>query len=72
MTSKRQRLFALLIREEIEKRALFLLGEHCYGNTFMAITPRADYVKFIKSQANAKPTSTGYPYHLALRQIEGR
>ena len=62
MPSKRQRLFALLIRDEIESR-FYTTPDH---------GPYSSYIGFIRAQANAKPTSTGYPYHLALRQIEGR
>ena len=60
MPSKRQRLFALLIREEMEKRHIK------YGYN------ASPYYRFIRSQANAKPTSAGYPYHLALKRIEAR
>lgn len=65
--SKRQRLFALLIVDEVRER--------CMGLSFdsMPYYDNADpYYRFIRSQANAKPTSAGYPYHLALKQLEAR
>ena len=61
--SKRQRLFALLIRDEIEK--------HAARHSFYMDYP-CHYLRFIRSQSNAKPTSAGYPYHLALKQFEAR
>ena len=69
--SKRQRLFALLIAQEIKSLPELTLYPSPGG--FIGYeTTQADYVKFIKSQSNAKPTSAGYPYHLALKQIEAR
>ena len=70
MPSKRQRLFALLIAQHhATLPTVEFLGSGPYGTLY---NPRDEYAAFIRAQSNAKPTSTGYPYHLALRQIEGR
>ena len=65
--SKRQRLFALLIVDGVRER--------CMGLSFDSMPyydEASPYYRFIRTRSNAKPTSAGYPYHLALKQIEER
>ena len=62
-TERTAPLYARLLVEEYQR----------LGNEFARVGRVAEFVnygEFLRSQADARPTSRGYCYHLALKEIQ--
>jgi len=65
------RLFAMLLREECERRRWFKKYDED-GITYFLMGPNPEgyyYHQFLRAQATYAPSSRGYCYHLALQAI---